>query len=276
MVGLALLLNRAFRPPNVGGRESREAYSAWEYELGRGIVRDYLEPAGDLGGKKVLDVGCGLGGKTVAYREGGAAGVVGTDILPGNVASSAAFAGSRGAGEAVAFMVSDAGMLPMADAVFDTVVANDAMEHFAEPERAVAEMSRVTAAGGAIWIFFTPHYSPLGSHLYDYVYTPWCHLLFTRRTLEGAVGRVLAERMVGEPQQTVEVRLREIMRSYDEDLNHMSVRRFLGIVRGRRELRVAYLELRPARFGFLRPATRVPLVREFVTGFVVCRLEKRS
>lgn len=68
-------------------------------------MRGGLEPAGDLGGKKVLNVGCGLGGKTLAWREGGAAGVAGADILPGNVELSVAFAASRGTRNDISFVV---------------------------------------------------------------------------------------------------------------------------------------------------------------------------
>jgi len=263
----------------VGGRESGEAYSLWEYRWGLETARTYLEPAGDIGGKRVLDVGCGLGGKTVAYEERGASEVFGADILEANTLASQAFAhrddgGVAAGGSRSAFLVGDAADLPFGEGAFDTVVANDAMEHFAQPERALGEMARVTKKGGAVWIFFTPHFSPLGSHLYDYIYTPWCHLLFTRSQIERAIRRILDEREDGASPEEVETRLGEIMRSYDEDLNHMSIRRFLGIARGLPAVAVTNLELRPAKFRFLAPLTRVPLVRELVTGFVVCRLER--
>jgi len=275
LVPFILLLNRVFRPPNVRGRESDAAYSRWEHELGTGLCRDYLEPAGDLRGKTVLDVGCGLGGKTVAYEEGGAALVMGADLSARNVAASAAYARAHGMRRGT-FLVADAAALPVDEGAFDTVVANDAMEHFEQPDRALAEMARAARPGGALWIFFTPHFSPLGSHLYDYIYTPWCHLLFTRRQLEGAVRRVLDARMNGQPGEAVAEKTREVMDSYDNDLNHMSVRRFLGIVARARNLRVAYLELRPAKFRALAPLLHVPLIRELFTGFVVCRLEKAA
>jgi ubiquinone/menaquinone biosynthesis C-methylase UbiE len=270
MTGLIVALNRVFRRPNVGGRESPEAYSQWEHHWGKEFARMFMEPAGDLRGKQLLDVGCGLGGKTVAYAEAGAD-VVGTDLLEKNAEQSGAYAKMNGA--RASFFVGDAAVLPLADRSFDTVVANDAMEHFAEPEHALREMARVVRPGGAIWIFFTPHYSPLGSHLYDYVYTPWCHLLFTRGQLQSAIRAVLKERMSATPVM-VEERVREIMESYDRDLNHMSIGRFLGIVRAVRELRVSKLELKPVKFAFLRPLTGVPGIRELVSGFVVCRLER--
>lgn len=270
MTGLIVGLNRVFRRPNVGGRESAVAYSDWERHWGGEFARRYMTPRGDLAGKRLLDVGCGLGGKTVAYVEAGAR-AVGIDLLAENVEQSRVYA--RAHGVEAAFVVADAAALPLGDAAFETVVANDAMEHFADPVSALTEMARTVKHGGAIWIFFTPHYSPLGSHLYDYLYTPWCHLLFTRSQLRGAIRSVLTERMAGETPQAVEARLAEIMASYDSDLNHMSIARFLSIVRAVPSLRISSLELRPAKFAWLRPLTRVPGVRELVSGFVICRLE---
>ena len=72
MVSIILFMNRFFRRPNVEGRESDTAYSEWEHKWGSELVRTYMEPAGDVRGKTVLDIGCGLGGKTVAYEEAGA------------------------------------------------------------------------------------------------------------------------------------------------------------------------------------------------------------
>lgn len=273
MTAFILWLNRVFRPPSVAGRESPEAYSRWEHEWGRALARADMEPVGDLAGKRLLDVGCGLGGKTVAYAEAGAL-AVGTDLSEANAVQSLRYA--RAAGASVDFFVGDAAALPVRDGAFDTVVANDAMEHFAEPERALAEMRRVLRPGGAMWVFFTPHYSPLGSHLYDYVYTPWCHLLFTRAQLEGAIGKIVSRRMQGEDVQRVEARVQKIMQSYDRDLNHMSIRRFLNMVARTPDLRVSRLVLKPVKFRALAPLTRVRGLRELVTGFVTCRLERAA
>jgi ubiquinone/menaquinone biosynthesis C-methylase UbiE len=274
MDSLILFLNNVFRRPKVEGRESGEAYSRWEHRWGLETASAYLEPAGDLEGKRVLDVGCGLGGKTVAYAERAAREVVGTDIRAENAAASQSYARHLEARGRLVFLTGDAAALPFLDEAFDTVVANDAMEHFSHPEQALEEIRRVTRKGGAAWIFFTPHFSPLGSHLYDYIYTPWCHLLFTRAQMERAIGRILARRMEGAAEAEIAERLREIMRSYDQDLNHMSVRRFLSIVGKTPSLAVTFLELRPAKFRALKPLTRVPFLRELVTGFVVCRLER--
>lgn len=276
MVGFIVWLNKVFRRPRVGGRESSAAYSDWEYRWGKSLVTQYLEPAGDLTGKKrrILDVGCGLGGKTVAYGEGGAAEVYGTDLSIEHVGASARFAASMERGFRWGFFVADAGRLPVAKETFDTVVANDAMEHFSEPEAALEEMARVTKPGGAVWIFFTPHYSPLGSHLYDYLYAPWCHLLFRRSDLEAAIAEVLRDRHPEWSGVEVERKTRAVMHSYDTELNRMSVRRFRRMVSGLRDFEVTFEERKPAKFGWLKPLTRLPYARELFTGTVVCRLER--
>ncbi len=273
MTGLVIWMNRFFKRPGVGGRESKEAYSLWERRIGRRLVAEYLEPWGDIEGKRILDVGCGLGGKTVAYGEGGAVEVFGLDISEENLAASEEFASGSGRGFSWGFLAGDASNIPLPSSSVDTVVANDAMEHFAYPIGALAEMKRVVKPGGAIWIFFTPHFSPLGSHLYDYIYIPWCHLLLGRRLIEKTIRRILEKRSPGIEEKRLEARLAEIMRSYDEDINHMSIRRFFRLVKMSR-LSVTFKKLEPPKYGFLGLLTRVPGLRELFTGTVTCRLEK--
>jgi ubiquinone/menaquinone biosynthesis C-methylase UbiE len=274
VIRLIVRLNNVFRRPGVEGRESAEAYSDWEYVWGQSLAREYLEPAGDLDGKRILDIGCGLGGKTMAYGDAGAAEVIGADVSIDHVEASRQYASTVDRPFGWGFFAGDAATLPFADGAFDTVVANDAMEHFAQPEVALREMARVVKPGGAIWLFFTPHYSPLGSHLYDYVYTPWCHLVFRRSELEGAIRVVLRSRDPGATDEEIERKIDGIMTSYDTDINHMSIRWFHRIVRGLTGLEATHEELKPAKYGVLKPLTTVPFVRELVTGTVVCRLQR--
>ena len=210
----------------------------------------------------------------MAYGEAGAAEVFGADLAVGHAAASTEYAGRKKREFGWGFSVADASALPFPDRSFDTVIANDAMEHFAEPEPAVREMSRVTKKGGAIWLFFTPHYSPLGSHLYDYVYTPWCHLMFRRQSLKGAIRKVLRTREPECETAEIERKLGQIMTSYDNDLNHMSIGWFKRIIGNHPELKVVYEEFKPAKFTALKPLTRIPYVRELVTGTVICQLER--
>ena len=93
---------------------------------------------------------------------------------------------------------------------------------------------------------------------------------------EKAIRRVLHQRDPEEGESAVEAELGEIMRSYDEDINHMSVRWFFRIVKNQKNLHVSFKQLKPPKYGVLKPLTRIPLVRELFTGTVVCRLQRIS
>jgi SAM-dependent methyltransferase len=260
--------DRLFPPVRVGGRESGEAYSHWEYESGRALLAEYADHFGPLQGRSVLDIGCGLGGKTVAYTEAGAW-AVGVDIAPEHIAQSISFARARGA--AIPFLVGDAGALPFPDCVFDLVVANDAMEHFPDPEAALAEIVRVVRPGGVIYLFFTPWGSPLGSHLYDYIRTPWCHLLFPEPLLREILAAVLEGKGVEDPG----VRADRLIDAYRSELNRITVREYRRIVEDSPRVEVVIEERRPPKFSFLLPLTRIPLLGELFTGTVISFLRKR-
>lgn len=262
-------IDRRLPGPRVSGRESSEAYSLWEYRIGKDILESYAARLGNLRGKSVLDIGCGLGGKTVAYAEAGAR-VTGVDISEDNIARSVAFARSRGV-EAV-FTAGDAERLPFAEGTFDVVIANDSLEHFAAPESALRELARVLRPGGSIFLFFTPWGSPLGSHLYDYIRTPWCHIVFPEWLLRALLERELASRGEANPVAGAE----RLMGEYHRELNRITVAQYHHIVRAIPELEGVFEERRPPKFAFLVPLVRIPVAGEFVTGTVVGIFRKAS
>jgi ubiquinone/menaquinone biosynthesis C-methylase UbiE len=268
IASLVYALDRHLPRPRVGGRESSEAYSRWEYRVGKGILESYAGKLGDLAGKRVLDIGCGLGGKTVAYAEAKAR-VTGVDISSENISRCSAFA--RANGVEAAFAAGDAERLPFAGGSFDAVIANDSLEHFGNPERALGELTRVLAPGGSIFLFFTPWRSPLGSHLYDYIRTPWCHLVFPEWLLRELLVRELARRGEADPCAGAD----RLMEEYHGELNRITVRRYREILRGIPDLDVVFEELKPPKFPWLSPLARSPLAGELFTGTVVGILRKK-
>ena len=262
-------IDRRLPRPRVGGRESSEAYSLWEYRTGKDILASNAERFGDLKGKRVLDIGCGLGGKTVAYAEAGAR-VTGIDISPENISRGVEFARARSV-ESL-FAAGDARRLPFVDGSFDVVIANDSLEHFADPAAALRELARVLVAGGSIFLFFTPWGSPLGSHLYDHVRTPWCHLLFPDWLLGALIEHELSHRGEGEAGP----RAARLMDEYHAELNRITVRRYRRILKGMPEVELRFEERKPPKYSWLAPLARLPIAGELFTGTVVSILTKRS
>lgn len=260
-------IDRLFPRARVGGRESAQAYAAWEYETGVTILDEYSRFFGSLEGKSVLDVGCGLGGKTVAYAEAGAA-LTGIDIERENISEAVRFAEDRGS--KASFLIGDAEALPFPGETFDVVVANDAMEHFPHPDKALGEFARVVRRGGHIFLFFTPWGSPLGSHLYDYIRTPWCHLLFSENLLEEILKVVLEKR----GHEGSEEEAARLMDEFRAELNRITVARYHEILKGVPELVAVIEQLKPPKLTFLAPLTRVPKAGELFTGTVTAVLCK--
>jgi ubiquinone/menaquinone biosynthesis C-methylase UbiE len=117
---------------------------ATSYARGAGefIARLQLKP-----GEKVLDVACGTGNLTLPAARAGAL-VTGIDIAPNLVTQARALAASEGL--PATFDVGDAERMPYADASFATVVTMFGVMFAPRPERAAAELLRVTRPGGRI------------------------------------------------------------------------------------------------------------------------------
>ena len=103
----------------------------------------------DLDGKRVLDIGSGLGGIDILLAtEHGAAQVIGIDVEAQLVESARALVSARGLAERVTFQLVEPGPLPFPDASFDAVFSKDAMVHIADKAALYAEVLRVLKPGG--------------------------------------------------------------------------------------------------------------------------------
>jgi ubiquinone/menaquinone biosynthesis C-methylase UbiE len=104
-------------------------------------------------GFTVLDLACGTGGFSRAFAStvGPAGLVVGVDASPTMLARAAAELRKRGP-ENVALIRADAESLPFDDSGFDAVCCFAALHLFADPMRALDEMTRVLTPGGRIAI----------------------------------------------------------------------------------------------------------------------------
>lgn len=105
-------------------------------------------------GEKVLDLAAGTAVSTVELSQSGAW-CVAADFSLGMLRA--------GADRAVPKVAADAMALPFADASFDAVTISFGLRNVLDPQKALAEMARVTRPGGQLLVceFSTPRLAPL-------------------------------------------------------------------------------------------------------------------
>lgn len=108
-----------------------------------------------LEGRRVLDVGCGVGQYVRRLRELPAR-AVGVDVERARVVAG---------GRAVpGLLVADGEHLPFPDAAFDVVLLNEVIEHMPDARAGLAECARVTVGGGHVVIFAPNRGFPFETH----------------------------------------------------------------------------------------------------------------
>jgi cyclopropane fatty-acyl-phospholipid synthase-like methyltransferase len=102
-------------------------------------------------GKRLLDVACGAGGPALRIAATTGCSVVGIDVHEQAVATANSLAVQRGLAERAEFRSTDANRpLPFSNASFDVITCIDAINHFSDRPRVVAELTRLLKLGGRL------------------------------------------------------------------------------------------------------------------------------
>jgi len=117
------------------------------------LVKKYI----DLKGKKILDVGCGIGVYTKKFADEGNE-AYGIDIDPERIKSAQKLA-PKGH-----FLVTEAEALPFSDNFFDIVFLHEILEHLPNDKKAILESLRVLKTQGLIVIFAPNRLFPFETH----------------------------------------------------------------------------------------------------------------
>ena len=135
-----------------------------------------VDRAAPLQGRRVLDIGCGVGMYTSAFRQRT------PEVFGIEVEFSRAVKGRERA-LGIAQAVGEA--LPFADASFDVVFSHEVLEHVRDDGACAREMVRVTRPGGRIVIFVPNRLYPFETHgiyvrgHYRFGNIPWVNWLPT-------------------------------------------------------------------------------------------------
>ncbi|MBV9196220.1 MAG: 3-demethylubiquinone-9 3-O-methyltransferase [Solirubrobacterales bacterium] len=124
---------------------------------------------GELGGLRVLDVGCG-GGLLAEALAGCGCSVTGIDPSRGSLAVAREHA-ARG-GWQIDYHPGVAESLPLPDGAVDAVVCCDVLEHVRRPRQAVAEAARVLRPGG-LYLYDTINRTRRSKLLFIKLFQEW-------------------------------------------------------------------------------------------------------
>lgn len=144
--------------PREGVSERAARYDAWfATPLGRAMdaaeARAVLDLAAPQPGERALDAGCGTGIYTRRLAQRGAK-VIGVDTDPEMLAAA------RLKAPAATLVESDVTELPFAEGEFDLSLAVTLLCFVHDPQRAVAELVRVTKPGGRVVLAELNRWSP--------------------------------------------------------------------------------------------------------------------
>lgn len=228
----------------------------------------------EVAGGRVLDLGCGLGARTVAVAGAGAATTVGVDNDVGKIHRARRLSRRLGT-PSVSFTVQSGTRLAFDAGRFDVILMLDVIEHLKDPSRVLAECARVLRPGGRVLIGFPPYRSPWGGHLFSHVPIPWVQLIFSDREVLEVWREVFVDAVARGEVACSAKRSRAIMEARNTnslwDCNGMTIARFLDLVE-RTPLRMSSIRFKTLG-GIGGPVTRQPWLREHLVTRVIAVLE---
>jgi SAM-dependent methyltransferase len=224
-------------------RREREDPAPFYTMLAAETVERLERRHGPVAGSAVLDVACGPGFYTDAFRSRGAL------VIP----LEHSLAELRLAGQPPTdAVIGDAARLPLPDRSIDAVFCSNMLEHTPDSAAVIDELARVLRVGGWGYVSWTNWYSPWGGH----EMTPY-HYLGTR------LGPRLYERRHGVPKNR-----------FGEGLFAVHIGPTLRLVRAHPTLRIDRAE--PRYWTWASALTRVPGARELLCWNCVIHVTKTA
>lgn len=247
-------------------------YWTYQYQLVDAYLVPWLREWGAWrDGVRVLDVGCGDGGASVALAEAGAQ-VEGFDLEARRVTMGAERAKARGLDLKLGVAdVTDPTTLGDYAGPYDLILFRDVLEHIPDVDAALTQSRERLAPGGSIVVIYPPYWSPFGGHQQilhppKKLGVPWARLPFVHWLGLGA-WRTLARGPAGDDPEWPEIETIRRASLTIGGLRRRAARHGLRVVHARRYL------LRPTfrlRYGTpvlgAGPLGAVPGLREVLVS----------
>ncbi len=262
-----------------------QAYGAWR---DRQLTQEFDEQFGaeTARGKEVLDFGCGDGQLSVALMKRGAKRVHGVDLDEQGLARFADRLRREGDGALPTFSRSESGeRIDLPDESFDAICCFDVMEHVMAYREIVREWRRILRPGGRVYISWQPYWHPFGHHSSDWIPIPWVHVFLRDPELNEVCARVVdwpdfQPSVWDQNPDGTRINRFRVAGAGDNFLNKLTTGEFERVCRSS-ELSIVRREFRPFSLpqpfkGISLMGTKIPVVRDYFTGYAIYELARRD
>lgn len=148
------MLSRILEPESMDTPEDARAYDAMDHAaVNAQFVAAFLQAHGPCRGGEVLDVGTGTARIPITLCQADPeARVLGIDLAQQMLAVGRANVEEAGLSPRIRLVLGDAKSSNLASGGFEAVVSNSIVHHIPEPAPAFAEMARLVAPGGTLFV----------------------------------------------------------------------------------------------------------------------------
>lgn len=175
-------------------RDSRLAYWRWQFESSKNHFASFFDLDDKISGKRVLDIGCGIGGRTCYLAGRNPEIIIGTDIQRAEIDIASDIADKQlddTVRKRVQFMTVNENEPPALNS-FDIVLLIDALEHIREPLEMLNYAYSVLKPGGLFYFSTLGWYHHNGFHFSSIIPIPWAHFFFSDRQILDAVRKIVS------------------------------------------------------------------------------------
>jgi SAM-dependent methyltransferase len=264
------------KPASRTTRASSTSYHKWQYETSAPMLASF--PKLDFNNKRVLELGCGLGGRSVWLARNGAKEVVGIDINAAEIEEATRIRDEiYPHTKNLQFYHSMEDDVLTSLGVFDIVLLLDSLEHVVSPLKVLRLARKYVKQGGSLYFNTLGWYHHNGSHLG----IPFATLFFSDESLANfmrwKLSRVdyIPTIWDSDPPTARWEGVYNLRDRPGEYLNKITIREVKKLVRYApfRRGSVVLLGFRNARLRWLNPLRHIPIVNEVFHSGVVGFLE---
>lgn len=264
--GKMKVLPHPFNEEEGGARELK--YSPWEFEHFQeqtdwGDLQEWIK------GKKVAELACGGGGKSVWMAANGAESVWGCDLSESLILQGGEFAKEKGVEGKCEFEVCDAQKTGRMEGKFGVVLLASILEHAENPEELVREAVRICEKGGRILVNTEGWWHWLGHHLWDALPIPWLHLMTSEKQRVRLYKKVVQEFPDGEARLKFRLDKKGEKVGYLNGITLKKMERILEKLKKEELMEVEKWEVRKFGNVVLRSLGGLPILREALHERVV-------